>query len=359
MWEYAVIFLLVVLVVLFFVLFFVTKSKNKMNETMNILYPFSGYLLPPNAWNPSKSNTNPGTGKSPADGLFLVGQVGGKSSTVPQIQCPAGYKINIVGAFVEVVDPYGECGSAPPDPTLQLTCGNQNQLSGALCSSDTACGDGMQCVNGRCVAKSCSKSSDCSSSANVCAIWGMPSKNGKCDNGLVDVNGTCQLNPAAGPCMACVDPSTGNEYNQENADGGVCVSMPTCIGVTPNNGTNSVCSVLKDTHRCRPREATAYLAKHCDGKNVCLGNANDKWYPNQSSMDPTHTNPFGPLPCEIPATEANETSDYLNLPIIQGWGGGVPANGTTASPATFNQGYYVHGIYTCVPESEDVQTLSS
>lgn len=365
MWTYVVTFILVCVIILFFALAYNLKNKNDTNATMNILYPFSGYLSPPNQFNPNISKTNPGTGKYPADGLYLVGQVGGERSNVPQIQCPTGYKINIVGAFVEVADPYGEC-SLTPDPTLQLTCGGTN-LTGPDCDSNRPCSQGMTCSAGRCIPSSCYNSSDCSSGGGQIprcpdGLGSLCSINSDCPgNNLMCLDGKCIMAPGAGTCMACVsnDGTPINDPSGNTGEGpGTCSFMPTCTGLS-TDGKNKVCNVSKtsyanDKYRCRPREATAYLAKHCDGKSVCLGSINDMWEPNN-----IENNPFGPLPCKLTAPEKDEESDYLGLPFISGWGGGAPANsptGATGDPVTFNQGYYVHGIYTCVPEDENVLT---
>ena len=386
MWMYGVMFILFVLVVVFFVLAYNTKNKNSENATMNILYPFSGYLSPPSQFNPNISSTNPGTGKTPQEGLFLVGQVGGEKSNVPQIQCPTGYKINIVGAFVEVNDPYGEC-STTPDPTFQLTCGSSDNLTGPVCNHDLPCGQGMTCSGGRCIPSSCSNANTCGSTdagaIPACSQYlGNSCKNdSECkDDNLMCVmtsegNGKCAMTPGAGTCMACVlqdgTPISEDPPDDNTPEQGRCSFMPSCTNVS-TDGKNRVCNVsknsyAKDTYKCRPREATAYLAKHCDGKNVCLGSFSDKWLPNELSDN----NPFGPLPCRLNACDdtgkcistdlTNDNSydpDYLGLPLLSGWGGGKPANSAASSgtPTTFNQGYYVHGIYTCVPDDEDVKT---
>jgi hypothetical protein len=365
MWTYVVMFILVVMVIVFFVLAYNTKNKNQENATMNILYPFSGYLAPPKQYNPNISKTNPGTGKHPQEGLYLVGQVGGEKSNVPQIKCPTGYKINIVGAFVEVTDPYGEC-STQPDPTFQLTCGS-NKQTGPNCNRDLPCAQGMTCDAGSCVPKSCKVFKDCGSDVSgeipqcPSGLGNSCSTNHDCndDSLICGIDGKCITSPGVGTCMACVLENGDPLDKADSIVEGRCSFMPTCTGVSID-GKNKVCNVskssyAKDTYKCRPREATAYLAKHCDGKSTCLGTFNDIWEPNNLI---SQGNPFGPLPCELEADDTYDNSPYLGLPIISGWGGGVPSNSASSvgTPATFNQGYYVHGIYTCVPEDENVST---
>ena len=370
MWTYVVMVVLFILVIVFFVLKYTIDSKNKQDSAKNILYPFSGYLAPPKQTGASKSSTNPGTGSNPQAGLCLVGQVGGEKSTVPQIQCPTGYKINIVGAFFEVNDPYGEC-SQTVDQTLQLTCGNQLQNPIINCSVTSTnpfpCGPGMECYNGKCIPMSCTTSADCiqtgstfnmnSCSANLGKTCTTKTESSTCGSGLRCMvgsgqsTGTCEIYPGAGACMACIN-SDGTAHTGTSTQG-TCAFMPTCMGVQ-SDGKNKVCNASVDTkNQCRPREATAYLAKHCDGKNICLGTT-DYWKPNDSTY-----NYFGPLPCSLSASDANDTSDYLKLPLISGWGGGPPSNtdpDAKSDPVTLNQGYYVHGLYTCVPDTEIVQT---
>jgi hypothetical protein len=281
-----------------------TQSSNDEGHQTRILRPFSGYLTPPGARYPRANN--PGAGKTPEDGLFLTGMSGGTSNAVPQIKCPEGYKINIIGAFVEVNDPYGVCTDNPLDSIL-TTCG-QSAKTPIPCVTDKDCG-GLSCENGQCKPKTCSSNDDCvvlGSNAQACP----PNYTYK---------------PGDPSCLQCT--------------GGKCESLPECQGGIPN----STCGGGK----CKPRDASAYLAKWCDGKSECLGSADDKWIPHVQG------GPFGPLPCPIlPSSSAD--SPYSQLPISTGWGGGPPSDSQNKriDPATFNQGYYVHGIYTCVPDSE-------
>ena len=128
------IILIGVLIVVLIILVVMTASKRTTNvesQQNNIIYPFSARLMPSNYfYHTEKNPTNVGVGEKPEDGLFLVGMVGGNSADVPQIQCPAGTKINIIGAFVEVDDPYGTCRNTP-NPTMTLSCGDDSNISAA------------------------------------------------------------------------------------------------------------------------------------------------------------------------------------------------------------------------------------
>ena len=342
-WTIAVIILLVVATFIFIVLTFLTERENKKKQQANIIYPFSAQLSPPT---PSPPSQNPGVNPNPSQGLTVLGMSGGDKATVPQIKCPAGYKINIVGAFLDITDPFGEC-SNKANSTLQMTCGDgKDSSSAASCTQDRDCGEGMTCVNGKCSPKSCSASSDCVIEGRMCPqTGGSCSSKDHCPEGTLCVNGKCQLDPQAGPCMTCLN--------------GKCASMPLCQNVQ-NSGTgsglNSVCSpILGDKYRCRPRDASAYLAKHCDGKSECLAGG-DVWLPNKQGGQ------FGPLPCKMPVSNSfgssSKPNEYAELPVITGWGGEKPNNGSTQAPATFSQGYQVSGIYTCIPDDENAVTSS-
>lgn len=368
-WSIILMVLFGIGIVVFLYLTMKNTSRNQARQTSNLLIPFSGYLSPPNGvWQTSPNSNNIGTDPNPENGLFLVGMAGGQSNNVPQLTCPVGTKINIVGAFVEVNDQFQTC-QATSDPTFQLSCGNVRNLSSAqLCSADTDCPPGMRCFGGKCVPRSCSTSSQCAS-ANIQAC---PDNLFKSSDGdpltpehrntkfpqLVSIGGTYTtdlsgqitsqggtyfFDPAYGQCAFC-------DTSQPNVDGGygTCANIPLCQGIVngkvdPMTYTNGVCN----NGRCKIRDASSYLAGHCNGKETCLGNALDKWKPN----DPQN-NPFGPLPCNI-SVKADDSNDYHNLPIIPGWNQATPLAGSSAlNKSSFSQGYYVHGIYTCVPDDE-------
>lgn len=349
-WTIVIMVILAVAIGIFIFLTAVTESINRKKKSATILYPFSGQLSAPNPpWTVAPNKNNPGIGQNPEDGLYLVGMVGGTSNNVPQIQCPAGSKINIVGAFVDVFDPYSECSNTP-DNTLKLTCGDSSDITNAAyCSQDSDCGAGMECVATRCVPKACTTNASCGGSSASGTVSTCDEKFGShcsttsdCGSSktLKCINGTCVADPGLTACLACVN--------------GYCTSQPLCQGV--NDGLNSTCSPSAgDSNRCRPRDASAYLAAHCDGKQTCLGDASDMWIP--SAQGGTKGGMFGPLPCSIPANYS-KSPNYAALPAITGWGGGAPPstqNGSSA-PITFSQGYYVHGIYSCVPDDENALT---
>lgn len=338
-WTILVMLVLVLAIGLFVVLTFITESSNSKRQQNNILYPFSGQLAPsPSTWTVNSNNIPPGAvGSEPGDGLSLVGSAGGVGDTVPQIQCPVGTKINIVGAFLDIVDPYGECSNTA-NSTLLATCGEGSDgSSAATCTQDSDCSDTMKCHKGKCVPKTSCGNTCPSDRGTSC------SSSSDCGLGLACSNGICQVDP--GVNGSCVTDS--------------CASQPTCANVSPpglNEGLSETCSPsgANDQYQCRPRDASAYLASYCNGKQSCLVGGSDVWLPN------TQGGMFGPLPCHVsvPATNqsptATNTSIYSTLPITMGWNGGAPPNGNPQDPTgpTFNQGYYVHGIYTCIPNDE-------
>lgn len=320
-------------VAIILVSYFLNRA-NLLRQQSMLMKPFSGVLAPPSPpWTVNKIKNNVGTGDQPQDGLYLVGMGGGDSVNTPQISCPDGYSIKILGAYLDVVDPYGLCASSPNE-IMQATCGNSGGAS-QVCRIDSDCGGGMTCYSGKCTPRTCQSNGDCGGSSTAGTVLscnpnlGSNCKTGQdCGSGLKCVDGKCLADPGAGSCMACVN--------------GTCSSFPTCNYVT--QGLNKTCSpFFGDVSRCRPRDASAYLANHCDGKQVCLANEGDYWDPNSVKSV------FGPLPCEIPASSTSKT--YATLPISTGWGGGTPTYGESGnSPATFSQGYKVHGIYSCVKD---------
>lgn len=328
---------------------YIQSSNSKLEQSL-ILYPFSGYLSPSSSeWTVNTSKTNKGVSNNPEGGLYLVGMAGGEKADVPQITCPVGTKINIVGAYLDIVDPYAECSNVA-NPTLALSCGIASDTTNApSCKSgnDSSCGPGMKCPAGKCVPiDTCTSNKMCGSSSTTSSIIACPTNLGKSckttpcgDPTLVCLNDVCVMNPGTGPCMVCVDIKTGDPIKEGMQ--GSCAAFPSCQNTT--NGLNKTCSPsLGDSKLCRPRDASAYLANHCDGKNVCIDKSSDIWLPNSLHSV------FGPLPCEIPAMSTN--TDYVSLPISVGWGGGSSIGSAGGSaPITFNQGYYVHGVYTCQP----------
>ena len=271
-------------------------NKNKKNRVSNLLLPFNAKLDPP------------GGNRDPSKGKSLL-----RTTGVPQITCPAGSKVNIVGAWIEVYDPYAECSSAGAIPTFLNTCGLPitDPSTQTVCSTSSDCATGQACANNVCVPNSCKVDSDCASSS-VAA----------CPSGKTTFTGD------DGPCMAC--------------NNGFCVQKPTCQNIN-NRGQNLTCL----SGNCRKRDASAWLAAKCDGKQSCMTDK-DPWIPS----DPTSG--FGPLPCDIavPNSVGAAGSAYALLPIIPGWDAKQKDTAGDTHQNSFSQGYYVHGLYSCVPDDE-------
>ncbi len=274
-------------------------SAAKANQN-NVIYPFSASIQP---GNPTVSVIN--------------------SKGTSQIDCSSiGGKINIIGAWTEVIDPYGTCTGSSVN-SLNLTCGIPN--SKVSCSQDSDCGTGMSCTGGICLPALCPLSNGsnydfdntkCSCGGNYCPTTpGKPcSQPSDCDSSgtmmYCDTNSnTCRVNPG----QVCMAP---DQYQ-----GKFCSLYPLCSNVDKNvtkNVSNIICEPGSKS-KCRPRDSSAYLAAKCDGQTTC-----------NITFDPTNSDSgFGPSPC-VPNINSN------NLPITPGQGG------------SYTQGYYVHGIYTCV-----------
>lgn len=316
--------LCVAIVVVSIAVYLIERSNTNLNKK-NIIYPFSAAIKP-------GSNS-----------IQLLNSMG-----TSQIDCSAqGGKINIIGAWTEVIDAYGAC-TGSSSGALNLTCG----LSGPkiACKADADCGPGMSCAGGVCVPAQCPASTDktkpfdntkCSCGGNYCPV--QPGK-------------SCTTKtPGSGPSANCNDPGTlmyCDTSSSNNGTTGVCVVNPgqTCMAPDPFVGqycalyplcsnvklssdgkslVNTVCDP-NSAMGCRPRDASAYLSGLCDGQTTCNVNFN-----------PTSiASGFGPMPCRgISSSVIPGSEDYSNLPLIPGQGG------------TYNQGYYVHGIYTCTFDS--------
>ena len=319
---------LVVAIAILAVLVFLYQKANATANVNNTLFPFSAAI-------------------KPGDNTVFLKNAAGTS----QIDCSSvGGKINIVGAWAEVTDPFGSCTGTSAS-VLNLTCG----LRGAKipCKQDADCGSGMSCSAGICSPSSCPLTDDkgnfdpdkCSCGASYCPIRPGAQCNTTdakpcndqtgtvmyCDNSATKTTaGICRVNPGQN-CMA-PDPFSGK----------FCASYPLCSNVAvppakvcskdtdcdsgaacvegkcaPKNVVNKVCAPQGQA-KCRPRDASAYLAAKCDGKDTC-----------NLLFDPSDRDSgFGPTPCD--------TLSQNQLPI-------TPGQGTS-----FNQGYYVHGLYTCI-----------
>lgn len=304
-----IVVVLVVLIIIVAVACFLLQRYNTYANQNNILYPFYAAI-------------------QPGQGTAYLTNAAGTS----QIDCSAvGGKINIVGAWSEVIDPYGSC-SGNSTGILNLSCGLPT--INIPCSSDNDCGIGMNCAGGVCKPSVCPSnqgdkwnfsSSNCSCRGNYCPVVpGKPCSGDSDCTGTTDPSnsmmqcdksvGMCAVNPGQ-TCMA-PDP-----FKQE-----VCAVYPLCSNLdttssaSKNNVLNGICAFNNSTSECRPRDASAYLAGLCDGKQTCA-----------VLFDPENPlSGFGPKPCRM-------REDQISLlPNIPGQGG------------NFGRGFYSHGLYTCV-----------
>lgn len=193
-------------------------------------------------------------------------------TTVPAISCPDGYEVQIVTAVCEVYDPYQQC-----NPGVTVTGGG----------------------------------------AGGSKVWTTP---------LGSVTGTCKDNPQATPCQNTrAPPGT-------PGGGGTCADPPEF---------NTVCQypvggACAGTGDCVIRDASAYLAAQCDGKQSC-----------SVTIEPSF---FGPYPCNFPPSTS---PPYTSLPASSGTQTTPPvlSGGTGSTGGSTNQGYVVHGLFACVPKA--------
>lgn len=256
---------------------------------------------------PFQATVDPTTGLA---GSFV------QADGTPQLQCPPGTQINIIGAFFDIYDPYNECvvSESQVSPLLTYTC-DPSQESQAQCSSSVDCWDG-----------SGTNPYTCNSSGKCQLITNFPS------------TVTCP------PGLAPIPFGTSGGYYCANPD--VCL---------PNNDgsvalPNDTCTPLNVTNQCANRDASASVAAKCNGRSTC------------SDLSMTD---FGEYPCPglAPTTCISSfNSDgspnwvsgrigYCGLPFVPGSNGAVPPGSATSitSLPNANIGYTMHGIYTCVP----------
>lgn len=275
------------------VISFILANGNKKIAAQNVVIPFSAYV-----------NSGDGT-------VDLTDSEGN-----PQIQCPAGFNVNIIGAYSDVIDPYGECST--PTDVFMRSCGLATGTSTSTCSDDPTspnpCPSGLKCVSGKCQVNSCSTNQGCVSVSGKSGATA-------CATGVT-------IAADATPCMSC-------------GTNGNCQILPLCNNID-DKGHNKTC--VDPANSCARRDASAYLASVCDGQNSCLGVK----FSIATGPGTGYTPPFGPLPCKINLTDPA----YGTLPIIPGWSGGTPPGGDQSiDPGnSYSQGYWVHGIYTCVPQ---------
>ncbi len=311
-WVIIVVSLLSIAIVILSIITYLYQRANNQSNQHNILYPFSASI-------------------QPGDSTVFLKNAAGNS----QIDCSAvGGKINIVGAWSEVIDPFGECANSSSS-ALNLSCGVQGQK--IACKEDSDCGSGMQCAGGLCKPALCpldpSKgigrfdSSKCSCGGNYCPIRpGTPfagSNNCNDPQGILMYHNTntntCEVNPG----QSCMAPDITGQF---------CALYPLCsnISVIDGNVVNNVCNPANNGSQgqpiCRPRDASAYLAAKCDGKSTCV-----------LEYDPENIKSgFGPRPCDGQVkTNIGIGSEYGQLPNIPSAGG------------SYQKGYVTHGIYTC------------
>lgn len=306
-WSVIVIVVLFVILIVFGILNVVTARNNQILARKQILLPFSATIDP---------TTGQETGFMNIDGT-------------PQIKCPVGTKVNIVGAFFNVFDPYNECAAKVDqvNPFLAFMC--NPAVQGVLPSSSGQ--------------TTCSGDQDCPYYMN-------PDTPFFCNPNTK----MCQLKPTTAATCSTVN------FDMVNIGGSkYCVERNLC-GTNIKNvaGTgvpNPACSPSNSSAKCAIRDASANVAAVCDGRQDCS---------NLKMAD------FGDLPCGytpkacisgytgsspdwITSTGTNSRSDYCALPYLPGYSGGLPsAAASSDSPVdpNSNVGYTMHGIYTCVLE---------
>ena len=277
----------------------------------------------------------------------------------PQLQCPSGTHIEIIGAWADIMDPNGICSNIQSS-TFKLSCGFTDDMTSAItCQTDTDCAPGMTCSGTKqCVPIACSTNSDCGTTACADLYADVGSKcdgdnpyTFTSDSGLACIDGVIHMDPPSGQCLYC-DTRRWTGVPDASGNKGFCAQSPTCanIGSDPDTPKNPTCtSNGSNGNGCIPRDASAYLAEQCDGKSSCPIN----WNPSVATY-------FGPKPCNIkvewtpPDTPNGTVPPYETLPMVSGWAGGQPGSGQYVSgtqPATYSQGFYVHGIYNCIPDS--------
>ena len=317
-WAIVVIVVLFVVLIALGVLNSMTTSNNQVLARRQIILPFSATI-------------DPTTG---SDTGFM--NINGE----PQIKCESGTKVNIIGAFFDVFDPYNECAANAGDtnPFLAFMC--NPTIGGALPPK-----------------KACAQPSDC------------PYYTGNSTDPFTCNPNTqlCQLTPQSVCNNSALKPTVINGKTY-------CVDPDLCGStIVGNSGLpgvpNPVCSPSSGSvNQCAIRDASASVAAVCDGKQdcanltmadfgdlPCLG-SDPSLQPRKCIVD-YKTNLLGSSTPEwLPYVKggfldfAGSRRGYCALPYLPGYAGGLPTDSTgSASPASSNVGYSMHGIYTCVP----------
>lgn len=306
-WALIIIIVLILAIVTLFVFFGITTKNNYDLSAQQILYPFSAVL------NPS----------SPTDPVTLLDGSGNN-----QITCPAGSKINIVGAFFDIADPYGMCTPSPSD-AVSATCGGKGTT---VCSAGQSCGPGMTCEpsttpgdnNSYCVAMPCNDSTTLPANSST-TTW------------------ICNKNPA----LALTPAQLSQGYTGRITPVEVCNNLN-------SNFQNNTCA--NGANNCAPRDASAYLAKACNGQQTCSAVINNTFFGPYPCGGPNFTNPQpqvgssapNVVGCTPPSTAV--TTGYCSLPYAPGTSNDFkPSSASNPADTSFTQGYMVHGLYTCVP----------
>lgn len=358
---YAIVIMVILAIIMavFIILSILKEDSNNKKNQYNIIYPFNAKLQSRDADHPDGGDT-----------ANLVTSDG----KTPQLQCPAGTHIEIIGAWADIVDPNGLC-SNKQNATFKMSCGFARDTSSSVsCQTNTDCAPGMQCSGfQQCVPIPCSVNSDCGTTAcsGNSEYVGNPCNDMKGDgsnipynftsgDGLVCIDGIIHKDPSGGQCLYC-DTRRWEDGNDTGPSGdwvGYCAQSPTCanIGTDPDIPQNPTCTTDGNGSNglgCIPRDASAYLAEQCNGKRSCA----ITWNPSDSTY-------FGPKPCNIDVDWSTPTegagndgggvvSKYETLPVAPGWGGGSPGSGQyqgSTQSSTYSLGFSCHGIYSCQPD---------
>lgn len=242
---------------------------------------------------------------------------------VPQISCPVGTTINIIGAFTSVIDPYGEC-TVTPSPGVSWMC-NPNQTSPPPTGSGTA-------------SSGCQSDADCpfyqgqtSTNPYVCVI----------PAGSTQGPGVCQLQSLP-PSSVCPTEFTLQTISGSN----YCIPTDFCgIGIP-----NGMCSPSNTSSACATRDASANIASLCNGQQNCNPTITDFGTPACPGLIPPAGGCISSFDTLGNPVWNGARTGYCALPYLPGWSGGVPTGAGTNNPdpANASLGYQYHGVYTCV-----------
>ncbi len=349
--------ILAIIMAIFIILSILKEDSNNKKNQHNIIYPFNAKL---------QSRDSEHTHGSYSVRLL---QQDGKTD---QIQCPAGTHINVIGAWTDVVDPNGTC-SGQTSLTFKKSCGYTQDLSGGItCNDISDCAEGMTCSGAQtCVPLACNTNANCSgtycgksgTAHETAGAVGQPCTgyNFTDSDGLVCIGGIVHKDPPSGQCLYCNldQPGDGVDANGNPITwAGHCAQSASCANLDSDTGQNNTCTT--ENNSCVSRDVSAYLAGQCDGQRNC-----------PVLWDPSDSTYFGPKPCysldvnwQTPGTGAafdgppdgTNVSQYEQLPIISGWDGSAPGSGQyqteKSQPSTYSQGYYVHGLFQCLPDDQ-------